>query len=244
MTDSRATMKHLKRNVVVMFFKDIDFAVAEKFKTVECLSEFELADELFSVLSDPELGRDLFRALRGGVNELIASRFELVEIALVALKCWEKETEASVVSVTNVKLAKSAMQSVRLTALGLNGNELGQFCLCLFQFVADLKQVVSSKCGIPVELLHVVGPNGGEPLRDRQPLLCYKLKNGECITCIQLPIPHGFDYVGECNRCCDVRHVFDKYAPRVSKNTRTIQSFCEACGGTVDTSRSPCGSRK
>ena len=45
MTESRATMKHLKRNVVVMFFKDIDFAVAEKFKTVECLSEFELADE-------------------------------------------------------------------------------------------------------------------------------------------------------------------------------------------------------
>ena len=84
---------------------------------------------------------------------------------------------------------------VCLAARGLAGNDFGQYCISLTRIVVDLKQLVSSNCDIPVELLQVVGPNGCETMQDRQPLWFYKLKNGDCITCIQLPKPEGFDWL-------------------------------------------------
>ena len=69
-------------------------------------------------------------------------------------------------------------------------------------------------------------------MRDRQPLWFYKLENGDCITCIQLPIPQFFEHmcVGACDDCQDERHLF--YGYRRSVHRRTMEetvTVCETC---------------
>ena len=65
-------------------------------------------------------------------------------------------------------------------------------------------------------------------MRDRQPLWFYKLENGDCITCIQLPIPQFFDCVGSCDDCQDERHLF--YGNRAGGHRRIVEETVTVCG--------------
>ena len=215
-------------------FEDSDLAVAKKRKASERLSDSEHAGELLSDLCVPD-GRDHLRVYDPNID----CQFVEVEDFNASFVVYENCEYVSIVTglpfqefkSQRVKVPKSAKQKARLTVRGLAGNKLGQFEISLMRHVQDLKQLVSSNCDIPVELLQFVGPNGRETLRDRQPLWFYKLKNGECITCIQLPIPQGFERVGECDYCWDARHLFYCY----TKDGRhgTCVAVCETCVGTM-----------
>ena len=114
-----------------------------------------------------------------------------------------------------------------LTVQDLSGNVLGVVSAAADDHAVDLKVRVSALDGTPLEVLQVVGP-AGEQVRGRDPLwVCMPgLQHGDRLTRVRLPVPEGFDVVGDCDSCDDLRHLFYGYT-----GGEAVLALCAGCGG-------------
>ena len=130
----------------------------------------------------------------------------------------------------------SHAQTLRLTVVGLAGNVLGVLDISEDSTAAELKELLSSRHNIPLELLQIIheiiGPDGAEILRGRNFLSYYRLRRRDRITCLRLQVPQGYDVVHNCDACDDLRHLFYAYARQAPEaDYEPVAAYCEACGG-------------
>ena len=94
----------------------------------------------------------------------------------------------------------------------------------------EMKQVLSTRLKIPVEVLQVAASDG-TLIRGRDRLHELGLEAGNLITCRRLPIPRDYDYISECDSCDDVRHLYYTEWRRDFCSWEAVTAKCQACGG-------------